>query len=107
MSSHRTKNSATFSWQFPRSLYPLNRILAAGVGGYLTTSALIALAAIILPLPAADSTLLSMMLAFAIWCGFALWAFAARSATWMWAVMTVLSLGSCAIIFLLQQRPLL
>nr|WP_298721405.1 hypothetical protein [uncultured Steroidobacter sp.] len=60
------------------------RLVAAVVGGYLLTSSLVALLALLLPMEPAEAVLTATMLSFAIYAAIVLSVFAARNAWSMW-----------------------
>ncbi len=82
ITSMRQKHGHTFT--------VINRTLAALVGGYLATASCAALLALILPMSTADSTLLAMMLSFALWASLAIYAFAAKSGATVWILLATL-----------------
>jgi len=62
----------------------LSRAVAAIVGGYALTAAVIALLALWLPMARAEAVLTVTMLSFALYAGAVIWVFAARSAWRAW-----------------------
>lgn len=62
-----------------------SRVMAAILGGYLLTSIVIALLAIMLPGSRAEAVLTAMLLSFLIYACVVMWVFACRSASRAWA----------------------
>lgn len=60
-------------------------VLAATVGGYLFTSAVMILIAAILPLSRADAVITSALLSFAIYTAVIIWVFAVKNAIRVWS----------------------
>jgi len=72
----------------PRNVPLALRILLVVVGGYLLTAGLtgLAAAALSLVMPRSEAVVLMAMLAFVIYLGLLLWAFAERRPTRLWVV---------------------
>jgi len=70
------------SWRYRRQV--ASRVLAAAVGGYVLTSALTVLLALIWPLQRAQAVLASTMLGFVWYTLAVMWVFTTKSATRAW-----------------------
>lgn len=75
--------------QTQRRLSLASRVLAALVGGYAFSHAATAFLTLALPFARADRVIAATLLAFVVWCGVAIYAFMAREAWRVWAVLLV------------------
>lgn len=77
-----------------------SRVMAAIFGGYLFTSIVIALLAILLPGSRAEAVLAAMLLSFLIYAGVVMWVFACRTASHAWTgiLLSSLVMGSLLLI---------
>ncbi|MDG9926621.1 MULTISPECIES: DUF3649 domain-containing protein [unclassified Pseudomonas] len=83
----------------------LSRIVAAIVGGFGFTSAVIIALPLLLPGSRVQAVLWATLGGFAVWTAAAVWVFAARSATRAWAGLVLASLPPLAVILLLGDTP--
>lgn len=77
-----------------------SRVMAAILGGYLFTSIVIALLAIVLPGSRVEAVLTAMLLSFLIYACVVMWVFACRSASRAWTgiLLSSLVMGSLLLI---------
>lgn len=81
----------------------LSRILAAIVGGFGFTSAVVISLPLLLPGNRVESVLWATLAGFALWTGAVVWAFAAHSAARAWGGLALASLPALAVILLLGR----
>jgi len=82
------------NWQSFVSSQPINivsRSFAAIFAGYLVAATACGLLALIMPLPAAQSTLTAMMLSFSFYAAAAIWAFSVRKSWQGWRDLLLIS----------------
>lgn len=71
----------------------LSRSVAATIGGYVLSNLLATLTSYLLPMPTADSVLLSLQLSFLFYCIIIIWVFSVKTAGKAWLGLLI----ACAI----------
>lgn len=79
-----------------------SRVFAAAIVGYVLTSALTVLMALIWPLPRAQAVTASTLLSFTIYLFVILWIFSVRSLTRMWIALITVTTMVSALAWLLR-----
>jgi len=74
-----------------QSFIIVSRCFAAIFAGYLVAATACGLLALIMPLPAAQSTLTAMMLSFSFYAAAAIWAFSVRTSWQAWRDLLLIS----------------